>query len=284
MGADVFTAACVQLCSGLDSAKNRSDAAALIEAAAAEGARFVATPEMTSLLDKKPRRLFDALPAREDVGLIKFFADLAERLCVHLLIGSMPVALSHQPRLAANRSFLFGPKGQVLARYDKIHMFDVTLPNGETWKESAIYRPGEKSVCVKTALATIGLSICYDIRFPALYRSLAQRGAEILTVPAAFTRKTGEDHWEILLRARAIENGAYIVAPAQGGAHEDGRETHGHSMIIDPWGEVIAQLDHDRPGYCLAPIDLEKVKTTRQQIPNLALEMAWQSSDNCSHD
>jgi deaminated glutathione amidase len=264
-----FLAAAIQMRSSLNQEKNLQQASALIEQAAAKGAIFIATPEMTTLLDRKPRRLFDALPDGEDQQVIKAFAALAKRLQIHLLLGSAPIVLSREPRKAANRSFLFAPDGTCLARYDKIHMFDVDLPNGEQWKESSIYQPGEQVVNAKTALGMIGLSICYDLRFAQLYRKLAQTGAEILCVPSAFTVPTGKAHWEILLRARAIETGSYVIAPAQGGEHEDGRTTFGHSMIIDPWGEVLAHLDHDQPGFCLAEIDLKTVHETRQQIPSL---------------
>lgn len=256
--------------SGLDPVKNLQQASALAEQAAVKGAKFIATPEMTSLLDRKPRRLFEALPDGDNQDIINAYAALAKRLQVFFLLGSVPMVLTREPRRAANRSFLFGPDGACLARYDKIHMFDVDLPNGEQWKESSIYQPGQETVCVETELGMIGLSICYDLRFARLYRKLARAGAEIFCVPSAFTVPTGKAHWEILLRARAIETGAYVIAPAQGGAHEDGRTTYGHSMIVSPWGEVLAHLDDDEPGFCLAEIDLKTVHETRQQIPSLS--------------
>ncbi len=277
-----FLAAAIQMRSGLDQEKNLQQASALIEQAAAKGAKFIATPEMTTLLDRKPRRLFDALADGEDQDIIQAFAMLAKRLQIHLLLGSAPIILSREPRKAANRSFLFGPDGTCLARYDKIHMFDVDLPNGEQWKESSIYQPGEQIVSAKTALAMIGLSICYDLRFAQLYRRLAREDAEILCVPSAFTVPTGKAHWEILLRARAIETGSFVIAPAQGGEHEDGRTTYGHSMIIAPWGDVLAHLDHDQPGFCLAEIDTGLVHETRQQIPSLNYPDMVQKKPNSS--
>ena len=271
-----FLAACVQMRSGLDRARNASDACALIDAAAAQGARFIATPEMTNVVDRKAGRLFEDLPEEQGLAELATFSDAAKRHGVWLLIGS--VALKVEDRRAANRSFLFSPDGDVAARYDKIHMFDVDLPNGESWKESKIYRPGEAAVVAKTPFAQLGLSICYDVRFPRLYRSLCQRGAQVLCVPAAFTRQTGLAHWKTLLRARAIENGAFVVAPAQGGTHEDGRETYGHSLIIGPWGEILAEADHDEPGVIVAEIDPAGALKARQQIPNLGLEQSFEVS------
>ena len=169
----------------------------------------------------------------------------------------------------ANRALLFSPQGKTLASYDKIHMFDVDLDNGESWRESAAYEPGTQAVVSEVNGAKLGFAVCYDLRFPQLFRSEALAGAEILSVPAAFTRQTGEAHWHILLRARAIENGAFVIAAAQGGLHEDGRETYGHSLIIDPWGRILAEADHDRPGVIVAEIDPSQSAATRRKIPNL---------------
>ena len=268
-----FLAACVQMRSGLDRAVNTADACELIGEAAGRGARFIATPEMTNVVDRKASRLFETLPEEDGLSEIAIFSEAAKTHGVWLLIGSMTVKI--EDRRAANRGFLFAPDGSVAARYDKLHMFDVDLPNGESWKESKVYRPGETAVLAETPLAKIGLTICYDVRFPGLYRQLAQAGAEVLCVPAAFTRQTGEAHWKTLLGARAIETGSFVVAPAQGGTHEDGRETFGHSLIIGPWGEILAEADGDEPGIILAEIDPRAAHRARQRIPNLALEQSF---------
>jgi len=240
---DKFLAACVQMRAGIDRARNTADACALIAAAAEKGATFIATPEMTNIVDRKADRMFKTLPEESGLDEIKTFSQAAKKHRVWLLIGSMAVKIGE--RRAANRGFVFAPDGTIAARYDKIHMFDVNLPNGESWKESNVYKPGERAVLVEAPFAKVGLSICYDVRFPGLYRKLSQAGAEVLCVPAAFTRQTGMAHWKTLLTARAIENGAYVIAPAQGGTHEDGRETYGHSLVIGPWGEVIAEAPGD---------------------------------------
>jgi len=260
--------AAIQLRSGVDIGANLLSAETLIRAAAVEGADFIATPEMTHILQRSPKRLFAALkPEAQDTG-VAFFARLAKELGIHLLIGSLAV-LKSEGR-AANRSFLFGPDGEIIARYDKIHLFDVSVSRKETWKESAVYDGGDKAVVVDIGAAKIGLSICYDARFAKLYRQYAQAGAQILAVPAAFTKPTGEAHWEALLRARAIETGSFVIAPAQGGLHEDGRTTYGHSLIIGPWGEVLAEIENDAPGYITAEINLEDAVSARAKIP------AWQ--------
>lgn len=274
IGTDKMRAACVQMCSGTNRAENLAACEILIRDAAAKGASLVATPEMTSILQKRPRLLMAALPDPDQpLSEIDQFSALAKELQITLLIGSMAVALAKEPgvRRAANRSFLFAPDGRLITTYDKIHMFDVDLPNGESWKESAIYQPGEALVVADIGVAKLGLSICYDLRFPQLYRRLAQAGADILMVPAAFTKPTGAAHWEVLLRARAIETGSFVLAPAQGGQHEDGRETYGGSMIINPWGEVLAAVDGDEPGVIMADLDIAQVAKTRMQIPSLAL-------------
>ncbi len=272
----IFTAACVQMRSGLDRAQNTNDALALIGEAARKGANFIATPEMTNVVDRKASRLLADLPDEGGLDEIRAFASAAKEHGVWLLIGSL--ALSVKGGKAANRSFLFSPDGATAARYDKLHMFDVDLPGGESWKESKIYKPGGEAVMVEASPAKIGLTICYDLRFPGLYRKLSQAGAQVLCVPAAFTRQTGEAHWESLLRARAIENGAFVIAPAQGGVHEDGRETFGHSMIVNPWGKILAHANHDEPGVILAEIDLSQAREARERIPNLGLEQQFKIS------
>ncbi|MGE0407654.1 MAG: carbon-nitrogen hydrolase family protein [Amphiplicatus sp.] len=272
MPPEPFIVACAQMRAGIDRARNLRDAQALIAEAAGKGARLVVTPEMTNVLDRDAERLLRALPEEKDLEEIPAFAAAARKHGIWLLVGSLAVKTG--PRRAANRSYFFSPEGAIAARYDKIHMFDVSLPNGEEWRESNVYAPGAEAVLVETPLAKLGLSICYDVRFPHLYRALARAGAEILCVPAAFTRQTGEAHWKTLLAARAIETGAFVVAAAQGGRHEDGRATWGHSLVIGPWGESLAESPDDAPGVLLAEIDVRKSAEARRRIPNLALEVA----------
>ncbi len=265
-----FLAACAQMRSGLDRRRNLRDALELIASAAAQKAQFVMTPEMTNVVDRDAERLFANLPTEDGLEEIAAFAGAARERRIWLLIGSLAVKIAD--RRAANRSFLFAPNGQIAARYDKIHMFDVSLPGGETWKESNVYEPGREAVLVETPLSKFGLTICYDLRFPHLYRALARSGADVLCVPAAFTKQTGEAHWKTLLTARAIETGAFVIAAAQGGKHEDGRATYGHSMIIGPWGEILGEAGGDEPGVILAAIDPAKTQEARSRIPNLALD------------
>ena len=266
--------ALIQMRSGTDPERNLDDAEALIREAAASGAKFVLTPETTTLVQKDAERLFDQIHTPDVEPAIVRFADLADSLGIDLLIGSMALkggAKSDDGRdRAVNRSHLFGPDGALKACYDKIHMFDVALGGGETYSESTNYAPGDRAVLTEAAGGKLGLTICYDVRFAALYRRLAQAGAQMISVPSAFTRPTGRAHWETLLRARAIETGSFILAPAQGGKHEDGRKTWGHSMVIGPWGEIIAHLDHDEPGVLHAEIDLDEVASARSRIPSLS--------------
>ena len=251
--------------SGVDILANLEAADTLIRRAADEGARFIVTPEMTHILQRSPKRLFASITDEtRDLGVTHFSA-LARELKIDLLIGSLAIRTGE--KRAANRSFLFNKKGQITARYDKIHLFDVTVSREETWKESNVYDGGDKAVTAEIEGARLGLSICYDLRFPRLYRHYGQSGADIIAVPAAFTRPTGEAHWKSLLRSRAIETGSFIIAPAQGGAHEDGRTTHGHSMIIGPWGDIRAHIDHEEPGYICADIDISDVQDARRRIP-----------------
>ncbi len=266
--------AAIQLRSGTDIAANIEAASKLIRAAADQGATFIATPEMTHIVQRTGRQLFDAIkPEGEDLG-VQAFSALAAELGVDLLIGSL--AIKTAERRAANRSFLFGPDGAIKARYDKIHLFDVTISDTETWKESNIYDSGNRAVLTEVGDAVIGLSICYDLRFARLYRHYGQAGAHIMTVPAAFTKPTGKAHWQTLLRARAIETGSFVIAPAQGGDHDDGRSTFGHSVVIGPWGETLAELAHDNPGILMADLDLSSVEEARRKIP------AWNHDPNFS--
>ncbi len=258
--------ALIQLRSGIEQAANRKFASALIREAVDNGARLIATPEMTSRCDRNRERLLGAITEEKNDEDIVAWSKLAREMGVWLLEGSTPVT-SGDGR-ALNRSLLFSPNGKIAARYDKIHLFDVSLGQGEQYRESATYAPGAQAVLVNGPMdAKIGLTICYDLRFPELYRALAQAGAEIITVPAAFTKPTGEAHWHVLLRARAIETGAFVIAPAQGGKHEDGRTTYGHSLIVNPWGEIVAELDHDEPGVLVKDIDLDEVAAAREKVP-----------------
>lgn len=259
-------AACIQMRSTTDIAVNVEEASRLIRAAAAEGAEFIATPEMTNLLDIRPGQARSKIALEAEDACLSALSALAGELGITLLIGSLAVGLPDDDRFA-NRSFLIGADGRVLARYDKIHMFDVEVGDGQTYRESKTYRAGQNAVLAETPLAQVGMTICYDVRFPHLYRALAQAGAELITVPAAFTRVTGNAHWHVLLRARAIETGCFVLAPAQSGLHEDGRETYGHSLIISPWGEVLAEAKGDAPGIILADLDLDQVAKARARIP-----------------
>ncbi|NVN85574.1 MAG: carbon-nitrogen hydrolase family protein [Rhodopseudomonas sp.] len=261
-----FTAAMVQLRSGLKPEPNLEQASRLIRDAAAAGADYVLTPEVSNMMQENRKGLFEQLADEADDLSLKAYRALARELKIHLHIGSL--ALRATPDRAVNRSFLIDPEGQILASYDKIHMFDIDLDNGESYRESANYQPGETAVISDLPWGRIGLTICYDMRFPALYRALAEAGASFLTAPAAFTKTTGEAHWHILLRARAIETGCFVFAAAQGGMHENKRETFGHSLIIDPWGVVLAEAGIE-PGFILAKIDPAQVAKVRGKIPSL---------------
>jgi predicted amidohydrolase len=260
-----FLAAVIQLQSGGDESANWEMARALVERAAAHGARLVATPENTNYLGPHDQKVRRAEPL--DGPTCERFAGLARELGIHLLLGSYNERRP-DPGRCANTSVLFGPDGERLAVYRKIHLFDVAVPGGVTFQESATVEPGSEVVAVETPLARLGLSVCYDLRFGELYRRLVAEGAEVLLVPSAFTLTTGRDHWEVLLRARAIESQAYVLAPAQWGTHGDQglRESYGHAMIVDPWGLVVAMAS-DGPGLALAEIDLERVRRVRRAIP-----------------
>jgi predicted amidohydrolase len=253
MSADlVFTAAMVQMRTSLSPEASFKQAESLIREAAAQGANYVQTPEVSNLIQKNRKALFELLaPEDEDLSL-KAYRELARELKIYLHVGSL--ALKATPERAVNRSFLIAPDGGIVASYDKIHMFDIELDGGESYRESANYQPGETAVISDLPWGRIGLTICYDVRFPALYRALAESGAAFITVPSAFTVRTGEAHWHTLLRARAIENGCYIFAAAQAGKHESGRECYGHSLIVDPWGVVLAEGGVE-PGIVMARID-----------------------------
>jgi predicted amidohydrolase len=261
-----FVAALVQMRSGLSPQANVEAAVRLIEEAKRGGASYVQTPEMTNLMEVKRERLFAAIvPEEEDVSLATL-REVARACGIHLHVGSLAIKVS--PDKAANRSFLINPKGEIVARYDKIHMFDVDLANGESYRESRTYRPGETAVVADLPWGRLGLTICYDLRFPSLYRALAEAGASFISIPSAFTRQTGEAHWHVLMRARAIENGCFVLAAAQGGTHENGRETFGRSLIVDPWGRILAEGGTE-PGVILAEIDPAEVAVARGRIPSL---------------
>jgi predicted amidohydrolase len=263
-----FKAACIQLNSGPDIGLNLDLASQLIRDAAGQGAQFIATPENTChMRHPAEEKLRSALPEECNKALAAF-SMLAKELGVWLEVGSLSILIEKENRIA-NRCYVIQPDGNIAARYDKIHMFDVDLPTGESHRESNLVRPGEKLVTVETPFAKLGLTICYDLRFAYLYRALAQAGANLITVPAAFTVPTGRAHWHILLRARAIETGAFIMAPAQCGTHEGGRATYGHSLIVGPWGDVLAE-GGEEPGIIVAEIDMDASAKARSAIPALA--------------
>lgn len=261
-----FRAALVQLCSGRSVDKNVDDALALIREAAAGGAQYVQTPEVTTLMELDTAKLFAAVEPEEGNEALQRFRDLAAELKIWLHIGSMPVKVA--PDKIANRAYVLTPEGSVAATYDKIHMFDVDLPGGESYRESKNYRAGDRAVVAALPWGGLGLSICYDLRFPHLYRALAKSGAQFLSVPAAFTKVTGEAHWHTLLRARAIECQCFVFAAAQGGRHEHGRDTYGHSLIISPWGQILAE-GGVQPGVIFADIELQAIEDARKRVPSL---------------
>ena len=264
--------ALLQLSVSDDPAENLPHTRAMLEGAAGAGAGFVLTPEVTNCLSSDRAQQRAVLRHEEEDQTLAALREDAARLKLWLLIGSLALKTDDEDGRFANRSFLIGPDGGIVARYDKINMFDVDVSETEKYRESAGYRPGTRAVIAPTPFGTLGLSICYDVRFPQLYRRLSQAGAQILTVPAAFNDTTGKAHWQSLLRARAIENGAYILAPAQTGTHaaHEGRprRTWGHSMVVAPWGEVVADGGTD-PGITYAEIDLAAVERARRRIPSL---------------
>ena len=261
-----FHAGLVQMRTRRSPQANLDEAAALIREAAAAGAQYVQTPEMTNIMELSREKLFAAITDEDKDICVTAFRELARNLNIHLHIGSLAIKVS--PEKAANRAFMISPRGDIVARYDKIHMFDVDLAGGESYRESNNFRPGDSAVAVDLPFARLGLTICYDLRFPALYRALAEAGATVLTIPAAFTRQTGEAHWHTLIRARAIENGSFVLAAAQGGAHENGRETYGHSLAVDPWGRVVGELGSE-PGVLMVEIDPAAVTAARAKVPSL---------------
>ena len=266
MSASTFKAAMIQMRSGLTPGANSDDAVRMIGEAKSAGADYVLTPEMTNILAARREQLFSVVVEEEADASLATLREVARKLGIYVHIGSLAIKIS--PDRAANRSFLIGPKGDILARYDKIHMFDVDLAGGESYRESRNYRPGELAVLADLPWGRLGLTVCYDLRFPALYRALAEAGATMLAIPSAFTRQTGEAHWHVLMRARAIENGSFVFAAAQGGKHENGRDTYGHSLIVDPWGSIIAEGGTE-PGVIMAEINPAEVASARARIPSL---------------
>ena len=261
-----FNAAMIQMRSGLDPAANLAAALKLIDEAKEAGADYVLTPEMTNILAAKREQLFARIVAEEQNAMLTTLREVARKLAIYIHIGSLAIKAS--PEKAANRSFLIDRRGEVVARYDKIHMFDVDLAGGESYRESNTYRPGDLAMVADLPWGRLGLTVCYDLRFPALYRALAEAGASFLAIPSAFTRRTGEAHWHVLQRARAIENGCFVFAAAQGGKHENGRETYGHSLVVDPWGRILAEGGTE-PGVVMAQIDPSEVVAARSRIPSL---------------
>lgn len=268
----IIKAACIQLNSGLDIEENLRSAERYIREAAGQGATLIVTPENTCQLSRPGNIEIKDLFAEDDHPGIPLFSGLARELGVWLSIGSLSIKLSDTKK--ANRSYLFSDQGEITGTYDKIHMFDVNLKSGETHKESDTVQAGDKAVVADMGFAKLGLSICYDLRFSHLYRDLAKAGAEILTIPAAFTVPTGQAHWEILLRTRAIETGSFVLAAGQTGTHGGGLKTWGHSMIIGPWGEVLAAAE-EQPGVIVADIDLDEVEKCRRAIPALEHDLPY---------
>jgi predicted amidohydrolase len=261
-----FKVALIQMRSGLEPQANLAAVLAGVDEAKRGGADYVQTPEMTNVLENKRERLFTKIFSEEHDPTLATLREVAAKLSIYIHLGSLAVKAS--PEKAANRSFLIDRKGDIAARYDKIHMFDVDLAGGESYRESSTYRPGELAVVADLPWGRLGLTVCYDLRFPALYRALAEAGASFLAIPSAFTRQTGEAHWHVLMRARAIENGCFVFAAAQGGKHEHGRETFGHSLVVDPWGKIIAEGGTE-PGVIFAEVDPAEAVAARGRIPSL---------------
>jgi deaminated glutathione amidase len=272
-----FKAACIQLQSSNVVEENIATVERLVREAVRAGAEYVQTPEMTNIVERNRASLAAAIAPQESDPAVKRFSALAAELGIVLHVGSL--ALKAADGKIANRALVFGRKGELMARYDKVHLFDVDLPNGESWRESAVYHPGDRAVVVDLPWLRLGVSICYDVRFPHLYRAEAHAGATALTAPAAFTRQTGEAHWHVLQRARAIENGAFVISAAQAGRHADGRETYGHSMVVSPWGEILAEGGGEGAEVIVAEIDPALAEDARKRIPSLKNERPFALPD-----
>jgi deaminated glutathione amidase len=265
--ADALKVACVQLTATSDVATNIALSTDAVRAAQATGAALVTLPEMVNLVQQRGNLAIEAASTENNDPALAAYRALAAELGVWLLVGSLAIKLEDDDRLA-NRSYLLNGSGDIVAWYDKIHMFDVNLANGRTFKESETYRPGDRAVVADTLWGPLGMTVCYDVRFPYLYRRLAHAGARMLAVPSAFNRRTGDAHWHVLMRSRAIETGCYIIAPAQCGDHDDGRKTYGHSLIVAPWGEVLADGGTE-PGIVTAELDFDAIDKARSMIPSL---------------
>ena len=261
-----FRVGLIQMRTGRTPQANLDAAAKLIGEAKRSGADYVQTPEMTNIMEVNREKLFGAIVDEDADTALATFRELARALGIYVHVGSLAIRVS--PDKAANRAFLIDPRGEIVARYDKIHMFDVDLANGESYRESRNYRAGELAEVNDLPWGRLGITICYDLRFPALSRALAEAGASFLAIPSAFTRQTGEAHWHVLNRARAIENGCFVLAAAQGGTHENGRETYGHSLVVDPWGRILAEGGTE-PGVIMAEIDPAEVVAARSKVPSL---------------
>ncbi len=267
--------ACIQTNSKSDPNINIREVSSLIRAARSNGAELITTPEVVGMLEPNREKALNKAQPENYHGVLREFRALSRELAIWLLIGSISIKLSNGK--LANRSFLINPDGQIIARYTKIHMFDVEVNDGSIYRESATYQPGTSACLARTPWGLVGLTICYDIRFPALYRDLAKAGAKIIFIPSAFTEVTGEAHWHILQRARAIENGCFIVSAAQTGMHEQNRKTFGHSIIVDPWGNILADADKD-VGFITADLDLNLVDEVRKKIPSLTHDREYSKS------
>jgi predicted amidohydrolase len=265
-GSSKFRIGLIQMRASRTPAENTDAAVKMIGEAKQGGADYVQTPEMTNIMEASREKLFATIVPEENDATLATLRELARALGIYVHVGSLAVKVS--PDKAANRGFLIDRRGDIVARYDKIHMFDVDLKGGESYRESRSYRPGELAVVTDLPWGRLGMTICYDLRFPALYRALAEAGAIYLSIPSAFTRQTGEAHWQVLMRARAIETGSFVFAAAQGGDHENGRATYGHSLVVDPWGRVLAEGGAE-PGVILADIDPAEVANARARIPSL---------------
>jgi len=268
-----FIAACIQLTSGREVEPNIAAASDLVRRARDAGARLIMTPEVSDMIEPRRGLRRDKARTEAEHPMLAAFRPLARETGAWLLLGSIVVRDGDDERLR-NRSILIGPDGEVVQRYDKIHMFDVALENGENYRESAAFRPGEQAALARLPWGVLGMTVCYDLRFPALYRALAQAGARFLTIPSAFTVPTGRAHWHVLLRARAIETFCFVFAPAQSGEHAEGRRTYGHSLIVAPWGEILAEAE-DGPGFILAEIDPAKTEEARRAVPSLGHDRPW---------
>ncbi len=273
-----FTAGCIQFTAGPEPEANLRQVEELVRRAREAGADFIMTPEASNLIESGRRRR-DKARREADDPFLAGMRELAQELGIWLLLGSLVIDPAGEPgsegeERLANRSFLVDAAGKIVARYDKIHMFDIDLPGGESYRESNAYRPGGRTVVAETPWGRLGMSVCYDVRFPQLYRALAQAGADFLAVPSVFTVPTGRAHWHVLLRARAIENGSFVFAPAQWGEHTAGRKSYGHSLIVDPWGEVMAD-GGEEVGIVTARIDLEKIAEARRMVPSLTHDRAF---------